>query len=125
MKTTPHLESMLPYGYTFNGIDVIVGKMSDEDVEEALGRENTTHFHLGIKKDENLREKVTFEIASHIEGNFGCPYEATLVWRENGDAYQLFVVVVEEGEENYSWWDTKHCLLFSNYIMGLRAGIGV
>jgi hypothetical protein len=132
MKTTPHLESMLPYGYTFNSIDVIISNkyaaFGDRDVTEALERRNTTHFNLNIKRDEDLRNRVTFEIAAHIEGNFGGCYEATLVWIDNEDHYRLFIVVTNDNgglEYDDSWWTIERRLSLSNYIMGLRTGLEI
>jgi len=61
-------------------------------------------------------DRVIWEVASHIEGNFGPPYDAILVYSEahNGTLY-IFT------PKSHHWWNNDIRSMLSNYLMGLRS----
>lgn len=120
-ELTPHLESQEPYGYRFEGIRVY--RTSYKDVEE--GRQDLdiyaeldeTHDQQGdikIGGDNPHTDRIVFEIASHIEGNFGPPYRAIIVVREE-DGY-----ITIHTPKGCRWWMYAG-QWFRNYLMGLRS----
>jgi len=113
----PHCDVMRPYGYRFEGIELI--KMTDfSEALELLCELDETHQQHTIQLGNNFPyvDRVIWEVARHIEGNFGCPYDAILVYSE-GHSGTLFIFTPSQ----HDWWNTKIWSLLSDYLMGLRS----
>jgi hypothetical protein len=120
--TKPNCESQRwitrPYGYRFEAIDVVKLTDFDDALHLLCKFEHETHETHMIAMGSNFPhvDRVIFEVASHIEGNFGPPYDATLIFSE---AHQGTLFIQTPTQSN--WWNNERWSELSNYIMGLRA----
>ena len=120
-KKTPHLDSQRPYGYRFGGIVVYhtnTKGRQDLDLYDALEETHDHHSDIQIGNDNPHRDRIVWEIASHIEGNFGPPFEAVLTVRED-DGY-----IIIHTPKGCRWWNSERVnykQLMRNYLMGLRS----
>lgn len=116
-KLTPHLDSERPYGYTFSGISVYhvsCADGADLDLYRNLDETHNNHNDIKIGRDNPYRDLIVFNIAAHIEGNFGPPYEAIIVHR-NDDGY-----VTIHTPKYDRWWILERYRELSNFLMGMR-----
>lgn len=118
---TPHLESQKPYGYRFAGIKVYHLDSEHRGDLEAFDVLKETHEHftdVHIGKDNPHRDRIIWEIASHIEGNFSPCFEAILTVR---DVDGLIIIWTPQG---CRWWNSTRVNyrgLIREYLMGLRS----
>lgn len=115
----PHCDAQRPYGYSFEAIDLY--KFTDfREAFQLLCELGEDHEQYDICLGEGcpgpLVERVAFEVASHIEGNFGPPYNAILVYSEAHNG-RLFIFAPKGSR----WWNGKIGQCLSNYLMGLRS----
>lgn len=121
--TKPHLESQMPYGYRFDAIDVI--KFTDfEEAFNFYGQMDELEYRIhsiDIGRDNPHVDRIIFEIAAHIEGNFGMPFPALIVFSNAHSGMIRVYVPTSKG----SWWNRRnpvnYAQLMSNYLMGLRS----
>jgi len=113
----PHHESMRPYGYRFEAINLYLldDFIDSVNLFNELKVDHKVH-DIRIGKDCPHRDRIIWEIASHIEGNFGLPYKATIVFSEAhyGDI-RIYT------PKNDKWWNNDRWSDLSNYLMGLRS----
>jgi len=113
----PHCDAMRPYGYRFEGIDLI--KLTDFTEALALlhSFDHETYRTHTIQLGNNFPhvDRVIWHVASHIEGNFGLPYDATLVYSEAHGTLYVFT------RKQHDWWKHEIWQHLSNYLMGLRS----
>jgi hypothetical protein len=120
-KKTPHLDSMMPYGYRFEGISVYHVNTKNRMDLDVFSELEETHDHradVNIGGDNPHRDRIVWEIAHHIEGCFGLPFHAVLTVREE-DGY-----IVIHTPKDCSWWnnrDVGYTRLLRQYFMGLRS----
>lgn len=113
ITTKPHHEAKKPYGYKFDAIDLHICTWDEaHDIFCELREDHHTH-DIQIGQDNPHAERITWEIASHIEGNFGLPYKATIVRRDT----DIWIYT----PKNDRWWTQECRTALSNYLMGLRA----
>ena len=115
--TKPHHEPSRPYGYRFEAINLY----TCEDYDAALNMyENLRETHnihdIQIGHNNPHRNRIIWEIARHIEGNFGLPYDATIIYSE---AHVGTITIYTP--KKHQWWNDKRRSELSNYLMGLRA----
>jgi|SaaInlV_165m_DNA_1040744.scaffolds.fasta_scaffold146870_1 hypothetical protein len=115
--TKPHCDERRPYGYRFEAIELY--KMTDfSEAMEVFGDVDDDYNQHDIQLGNNFPhvDRVIWEVASHIEGNFGPPYDAILVYSEahNGTLY-IFT------PKSHHWWNNDIRSMLSNYLMGLRS----
>lgn len=113
----PHHEPSMPYGYRFDAIDLI--KLTDFDeafnLFQILKVDHRVH-DIRIGANNPHTDRIIWEVASHIEGNFGPPYEAILVFSEaHGGDLSIYTPKV------HRWWNNDRWSNLSNYLMGLRS----
>lgn len=115
--TKPHHEAKRPYGYRFERIDLY--KPTDwQGAMAMLDELSETHEEHSIQLGNSSPhvERVCWEVASHIEGNFGLPYDAILVYSEEHNG-TLFIFTPKQ----HDWWNVEIWQCLSNYLMGLRS----
>lgn len=114
-KTKPHCESMRPYSYRFENIDVITPPTFREalDLYHKLKEEGYYTCDIQIGSKHPLKDQIIWSIAAHIEGNFGVPYSAIIVYSEK---HQGCITI-------YNKWDPKTHRMMNNYLMGMRSVI--
>ena len=107
-STKPHCESQMPYGYRFANIDL-------------YKVDNDWNTHCELKNDHQVHaidvrfhaERMIFEVASFIEGNFGVPYKAILI--HSGASLTIYT------PKNDEWWNMERWRSLTSYLMGLRS----
>lgn len=112
-KKTPHNEAMGTYGYRFGAIDVYhVDWKTNLKVSDELSGSYACH-DIALGENSPHLERIIWEIASHIEGNFGPPYTALIVCH----AGRINIYT----PKNDKWWNDERWSELSNYLMGLRS----
>ena len=118
-KHTPHLDSMLPYGYRFKGIVIYRVTTEDRQDLDLYAELDETHNVIGsmdAPRNSPHMQRILWEISSHIEGNFGPPFEAVIVERTG--------YITIHVRKDCRWWNSQRVnykSLVSNYLMGLRS----
>lgn len=117
-KTKPHCESMLPYGYRFENIDLIIAPNFKEALDLFIElRDEHFIFDIQIGRNHPLRDQIIWSIAAHIEGNFGMPYKALIVYSEEHEG--TISIYVKNDDK---WWKDAHIRRqLSSYLMGMRS----
>lgn len=112
----PHCDSMRPYGYRFESIDLL--KVTDfEEAMEVFDDLDDDYTHtIRLGNDFPHVDRVIWEVASYIEGNFGLPYNAILVYSE-AHCGTLYIFT----PKTHDWWNFSIRQMLSNYLMGLRS----
>lgn len=115
--TKPHYEPKLPYGYKFEGIDLIKPDNFCDALELFCELRNTHNTHM-IQLGNNFPhvDRVIWEVAAHIERCYGLPYDAILVYSKEHDGMLMVF-----SPKTHEWWndDIRSCL--NQYLMGLRS----
>ncbi len=118
--TKPHCESMRPYGYRFDGIDLVSPPTFNEalDIFVSLRATHTDVGDIQIGRNNPLKDQIIFSIAAHIEGNFGLPYHALIVFSEEHEG--TISIYIKKTVHN-DWWTRPIIQMLRNYLMGMRA----
>ena len=118
-KHTPHLESQMPYGYRFKGIDVYHVTTKDRIDLDLYNELEETHEQIAsvdVPHNTPHMKRIMYEIAKHIEGNYGCPFNAIIVERTG--------YITIHVEKDHEWWIRSRIdygQSMSEYFMGLRS----
>jgi len=110
--TKPCYVPKVKTAYTFAAIDVIKVKNAyPGDINELCPNYYSNMCEVPAKHV----DRIIYEVARHIEGSFGCVYQATLFYDERSS---ILWILTPKGDK---WWKPVHWKSLNDYLIGLRS----